>query len=119
MSAQSNDTPVLDLITSMNASAIETSSLPIEGQMLARLAALVAVDAPPASYLIHLGIAGEMGATTEQIQGLLCAIAPIVGTTRVVAAAGNMMRAYGIALGIADLEAIAEEEAGDSSRITR
>jgi alkylhydroperoxidase/carboxymuconolactone decarboxylase family protein YurZ len=110
MSAQSDETPVLDLITSINASSIEASSLDLEQQMLARIAALVAVDAPPASYMMNLGAAGATGVTQEQVQGVMAAITPIVGTARVVSAAGKMMRALGLALDLAELEAEAEEE---------
>ena len=107
MSAE-NDTPVLDLMTGMNAAALEASNLDLEDQILARIAALVAIDAPPASYLMHLGVASETGVTAEQVQGVLCAIAPLVGTPRVVAAAGNMMRALGLAVGLAELDEEAE-----------
>jgi alkylhydroperoxidase/carboxymuconolactone decarboxylase family protein YurZ len=103
MSAEQNGTPVLDLITNINATAIEASSLDIQRQALARIAALVAVDAPPASYMMNLGAAGESGVNEEQVQGVLCAIAPIVGTPRIVAAAGNMVRALGLALELSDL----------------
>ena len=57
--------------------------------MLVRLAALVAVDAPPASYLLNLGAAGDVGVTSDQVIGVLAAVAPIVGTTRVVAGGGK------------------------------
>jgi len=110
MSAQPNETPVLDLITSINAAAIEASSLDIETQIIARIAALVAVDAPPASYMMHLGAAGETGVTEEQVQGVLCAIAPLVGTARIVSAAGKMVRALGLALELAELESEAPDE---------
>jgi alkylhydroperoxidase/carboxymuconolactone decarboxylase family protein YurZ len=113
-----NETPVMDLITNINAASIEASSLPLEGQILARIAALVAVDAPPASYLMHLGAASEAGVTEDQVQGVMCAIAPIVGTTRIVAAAGKMMRALGLALDLAELEAEAEAE-GATTRTGR
>jgi hypothetical protein len=36
--------------------------------------------------------------------GLLAAIAPIVGTPRIVTAAGNIVRALGIAIDLAELE---------------
>ena len=68
MSAQPDGTPVLDLITSINASSIDASSLDLDQQMLARIAALVAVDAPPASYMLNLGAAGDAGVDTEQVQ---------------------------------------------------
>ena len=57
--------------------------------MLVRIAALVAVDAPPASYLLNLGAASELGIDAEQVRGVLAAIAPIVGTARVASATGT------------------------------
>jgi hypothetical protein len=110
MSAQPNERPVLELITSINAAAIEASSLDLETQMIARIAALVAVDAPPASYMMNLGAAGETGVTEEMVHGVLCAIAPLVGTARIVSAAGKMMRALGLALELAELESEADDE---------
>lgn len=69
------------------------------------------VDAPPASYMLNLGAASEIGIDAEQIRGVLTAIAPIVGTARIVSATGNIARALGIALELAELEAEIE---GDS-----
>jgi hypothetical protein len=92
------DTPVLDLLASMTADSLEASSLDSDELMLVRLAALVAVDAPPASYLLNLGAASELGFELEDVQGVLAAIAPIVGTARVAAATGNIVRALGFAL---------------------
>ena len=105
------ETPVLDLLGKMTADSIEASSLGAEALVLTRIAALVAVDAPPVSYMLNLGAASEIGIEAEQIQGVLTAIAPIVGTARIVAAAGNIGRALGIALELAELEAEIE---GDS-----
>lgn len=105
MAEKTTETPILDLLASMTAESIEASSLDQMSLMLVRLAALVAVDAPPASYLLNLGAADEMGVDTEQVRGVLAAVAPIVGTTRVVAATGNIARALGIAIELADLEA--------------
>ena len=72
--------------------------------MLVRIAALVAVDAPPASYLINLGAAAENGLELDQVRGVLAAVAPIVGTPRVVSATGNIVQALGLALESAELE---------------
>jgi len=99
-----SDTPVLDLLGSMTADSIEASGLDAETLMLVRIAALIAVDAPPASYLMNLGAAGELGIGEEQVRGVLAAVAPIVGTPRVVAATGNIVRALGFALEMAELE---------------
>ena len=108
MAEQTTETPVLDLLAKMTADSIETSSLDPETLMLVRIAALVAVDAPPVSYLMNLGAAGEIGIADEQVRGVLAAVAPIVGTARVAAATGNIVRALGSALEVAELEAEAE-----------
>jgi 4-carboxymuconolactone decarboxylase len=105
-----DETPVLDLLVTMTAESVETSSLDAQSLMLARLAALVAVDAPPASYLLNLGPAGETGVDAEQVRGVLAAVAPVVGTARVASAAGNIARALGFATELAELEARAEAE---------
>jgi alkylhydroperoxidase/carboxymuconolactone decarboxylase family protein YurZ len=78
--------------------------------MLVRIAALIAVDAPPASYLMNLGAAGDAGVSAEDVQAVLAAVAPIVGTPAVVSATGKIMRALGLALDLAELEA--EEDEG-------
>ena len=91
------DGPVLQAIAAMNLDTLALSSLDPETYVLVRLAALVAVDGPPASYLAHLGLAADVGITIEQVQGVLTAIAPIVGSPRLVAAAGNSLRALGLA----------------------
>jgi len=98
MATQSDGTPVLDLITSMNLSSLEAADLDPQALMLVRIAALVAVDAPPASYLINLGAAAETGVEVEQVQAVLAAVAPIVGTPRVVSATGKIATALGLAL---------------------
>ena len=105
------ETPVLDLLGKMTADSIEASSLDAETLVLTRIAALIAVDAPPASYMLNLGAASEIGIDVQQVQGVLAAIAPIVGTARIVSATGNIARALGMALEMAELEAEIE---GDS-----
>jgi alkylhydroperoxidase/carboxymuconolactone decarboxylase family protein YurZ len=104
MAEQSTETPVLDLLATMTAESIEASSLDKETLMLVRIAALVAVDAPPVSYLMNLGAAGEVGLEPEDVRGVLAAVAPIVGTARVASATGHIVRALGIAIELAELE---------------
>jgi alkylhydroperoxidase/carboxymuconolactone decarboxylase family protein YurZ len=104
MSDQMQETPVLDLLGDMTAASVEASSLDAQSLMLVRIAALVAVDAPPGSYLLNLGAASEMGIDERQVSGVLAAVAPIVGGPRVVSAAGNIARALGFAMELADLE---------------
>jgi hypothetical protein len=104
------DTPVLNTLAEITAVSIANSNLEGREHMLARLAALIAVDAPPASYLLNAGTASEVGITLEDVQDLLIAVAPIVGTTRVVSAAGNITRALGFAIAVVEAELDAEEE---------
>jgi hypothetical protein len=82
-----------------------------EALMLVRLAALVAVDAPAASYLVNLGAGAQTALTLEDARSVLIAVAPIVGAPRVVSAAGKITQALGLALAVAldELEAEAEE----------
>ena len=110
--ATDQERPVLDLLAEMTAASLERSTLDPQTLLLVRLAALVAVDAPPLSYMLNLEFAGAVGVTTEQVQGVLTAVAPIVGTTHVVASAGNIARALGLAVALD--EAALEDEAGDT-----
>jgi hypothetical protein len=104
MSEQTVETPILDLLASMTADSIEASSLDAETLMLVRIAALVAVDAPPASYAFNLEAAGDLAIDPERVQGVLAAVAPIVGTARIASATGKIMRAL-------ELTAQTEDEA--------
>ena len=65
---------------------------------LVKIAALIALDAPPASYAWQVANAIEDGATAEDILGVLRAIAPQVGGPRVVAAAPEVLLALGLSL---------------------
>jgi 4-carboxymuconolactone decarboxylase len=91
------DAPVLEQLIAMNLDSLQHSQLDQRTYFLVRLAALVAMDAAPVSYLINLGLAADAGVTLEEAQGTLIAIAPVVGSAGVAAAAGNVLRAYGLA----------------------
>jgi alkylhydroperoxidase/carboxymuconolactone decarboxylase family protein YurZ len=105
MTASTSDTPVLDLLASMTAESVEASTLDPETLVLVRVAALVAVDAPPFSYLMNLGAASQVGIDADQIRGVLAAVAPIVGTARVASATGKIVDALNVAIEVADLDA--------------
>ena len=108
---ETTETPVLDLLASMTADSIEASDLDPETLMLVRIAALVAVDAPPASYLMNLGVASELDIDAEKMRGVLAAVAPIVGTARVLSASGKIFEALEIDLELAALDAEAKQQA--------
>jgi len=104
----STDTPVLDTIADITAASIDHSSLSPREFMLARMAALIAMDAPPASYLANAPAGTEAGLTSADIQGVMIAVAPVVGTPRVVAAGGHILRALGLAIAVDDAEIAGE-----------
>jgi hypothetical protein len=66
----------------MTAESVARSDLDANSLIAARIAALAAVDAPAASYLMHVGPAVDAAVTVEQVQNILVAVAPIVGTPR-------------------------------------
>jgi alkylhydroperoxidase/carboxymuconolactone decarboxylase family protein YurZ len=46
----------------------------------------------------------ESGMTTEDIQGVMIAVAPVTGAPRVMSAGGHILRALGIAIAVAEAE---------------
>jgi 4-carboxymuconolactone decarboxylase len=76
----------------------EASGLDARTFSLVKIAALIALDAPPASYLWQVANALGSGCTPEDLLGVLKAIAPQVGGPRTVAAAPELMVAMGLAL---------------------
>jgi alkylhydroperoxidase/carboxymuconolactone decarboxylase family protein YurZ len=77
---------------------IESSALDSRTFALVKIAALIALDAPPASYAWQVANALGEGASPEDILAVLGAVAPQVGGPRVVAAAPEIMLALGLAL---------------------
>ncbi|MEU9918313.1 carboxymuconolactone decarboxylase family protein [Streptomyces sp. NPDC051001] len=103
-----SDTPVLDTLAAMTVDSVERCGLAPDALVLTRIAALAASDAPPISYAAHIDPAIRTGLTVEQLQDVLVAIAPIVGTARVMTAAGNIATALGMAIAVADAEIAAQ-----------
>jgi 4-carboxymuconolactone decarboxylase len=62
---------------------------------LARIGALIALDAGPPAFMASVEDALNAGVSEEEIVGTLIAVLPIVGVPRVVSAASNL----GLALG--------------------
>jgi 4-carboxymuconolactone decarboxylase len=104
MSESQTETPVLDLLATMTAESVVASSLDAESLMLVRIAALVAVDAPPVSYLLNLAAAADIGIDADRVSGVLAAIAPIVGTPRVASATGKIAEALEVAIEVAEVD---------------
>ena len=94
--------PILDTLADMTAASLSRANLPDRELMLVRLAGLIAVDAPPSSYLLNMGAAMDSGLTLEDAQSLLVVLAPIIGAPRTLDAAANVAAGLGLALDIAD-----------------
>jgi alkylhydroperoxidase/carboxymuconolactone decarboxylase family protein YurZ len=106
------DTPVLDTLTDITAASVEHNSLSPRDYMLARLAALIAVDAPPISSVANAPAVTEAGLTLEDLQGIMIAVAPVVGTPRVMAAGAHILRGLGLAIAVAEAELDDEDDEG-------
>jgi len=65
---------------------------------LVKIAALIALDAPPASYAWQVPNALADGATPEDILGVLRAVAPQVGGPRTIAGAAELTLGLGLDL---------------------
>jgi 4-carboxymuconolactone decarboxylase len=98
------DATKLGFLQKLIADSYTESGLDPQTFMLVRMAALATLDAAPASWLMNIAVSGEAGLEPEKILGTLTAIAPVIGTARVVSAAGHILQA--LELG----EALAESE---------
>ncbi|MGI5454806.1 carboxymuconolactone decarboxylase [Streptomyces sp. CA-249302] len=111
-----SDAPVLETLAAMTLDSIERCGMDAGALILTRIAALAAMDAPAISYLAHVDPAVKANLTLEQVQDVLVAIAPVVGTARVMAAAGHITEALGFALAVAESDAEAMAQAESASR---
>ena len=89
---------ILETAIGLRESSREATGLDPRTFALVKIATLIALDAPPASYAWQVANAIEDGATAEDILGVLRAIAPQVGGPRVVAAAPEVLLALGLSL---------------------
>ena len=103
MSTQSEN-PVLDTIGAITDASLGRSDLPADALLMIRIAALAAVDARPISYLAHVGPSIESGVTARDVQNVLVAVAPIIGTARTMSAALNITEALGFAIAVLEEE---------------
>ncbi len=86
------------------AASLERCDLSEREVMIARIAALASVGAPPRSYAVNAGAAGSSGLTLGDAQGILIAVLPIIGTARTGEAAININEGLDLMLRVADAE---------------
>jgi len=91
-------TPILDTAAEINAVSLARTELDPRSLLIARIAALVAVDAPVGSYLLHIGPAADVGLTVDDVEDVLVAVAPIVGTPRLLASSRKLAEALDLAI---------------------
>ncbi len=96
------DTPVSSTLLAMTGASIERCDLSDRELMIARVAALAASGAPAGSYALNAGPAMESSLTLEDAQGILVAVAPIVGTARTMTAVGEIAKGLGLLLALAE-----------------
>jgi 4-carboxymuconolactone decarboxylase len=92
------DLEVLEDLLEIREAEQQKTGLDARTFALVKIAALIALDAPPASYLWQIANALDAGATPRDLVGVLRAVAPQVGGPRVVAAAPEIMVALGLEL---------------------
>ena len=97
-----HDTAALEGLLNARLDNLEASGLDPKTYSLANIAALIASDAAPASYVFQVGFALDAGVTPEEILGLLVALNPTVGNVRIVSAAAEIAFALGIDLGVGE-----------------
>ena len=94
----SGDGDFMETAVGLRETALEVTGLDPRAFALAKIAALIALDAPPASYVWQIANALEDGVSSEDIVGVLLAVAPQVGGPRTVAAAAELTLALGLSL---------------------
>lgn len=92
------DLGVLDEAAQLRETEQRASGLDARTFSLVKIAALIALDAPPASYMWQVANALEAGATPQDFAGVLRAVMPQVGGPRAMAAAPELMVALGLEL---------------------
>jgi hypothetical protein len=95
-----SEAPVAETLAAMTAASLEASTLSARELMLARIAALAAVEAPAVSYALNASTAEEVGLTLADVQGVLVAVAPLIGTPRVVAACVGLTEGLGYVIAL-------------------
>ena len=93
------DGAVMAEVLKLHVDNLTESGLDKKSYSLARIAALIALGAEEASFVTNINTAIEWGVTSDEIIGVLIALAPQVGTVRIVAAAPKVATALGVVTG--------------------
>jgi hypothetical protein len=97
--------PLIGTLRAMTQTSLGNADLLPREVVLIRLACLIASDASRASFLYNLAGPAAPALTAQEIESVLVAAAPLVGTARVVTAAERIAEATGFAVSVHDLMA--------------
>jgi alkylhydroperoxidase/carboxymuconolactone decarboxylase family protein YurZ len=89
------DDGYIDALLSEEHANVTLAGIDARSHALARVAALIAMDANAPSFMSAVQAGLNAGVTHEEIVGTLIAVLPVVGAGRVVAAAPNLALALG------------------------
>ena len=81
------ESPLVESLVKLQVDTQAQSGLDDRTYLLVRIAALVALDASPKSYLVNLAVANDKGLTAEDVRSVLIALGPVVGSARVLSGA--------------------------------
>lgn len=101
-----SSSPLVRAIREITESSLRNTDLLNHDVLMVRLAILIALDAPGYSYLLNLagGTGGAgLALSAEEVEAVLVAAAPLVGTARVVSAAERISEAVGYPISVVDL----------------
>jgi alkylhydroperoxidase/carboxymuconolactone decarboxylase family protein YurZ len=93
------DDRFVDTLLGEERANVTLSGIDARSHALLRIAALIALDAAPPSYMSAVECGVKAGASYDEIVGTLVAVLPIVGVTRVVSAAPKLALALGYDVG--------------------
>jgi 4-carboxymuconolactone decarboxylase len=94
-----SEAELIESLLGLQLQNLASSGLDARTYSLVKIAALIAVDAPPASFAAQVTFALEAGVGPDELVGVLVAVAPQVGLPRVVAAAPELMLALDLPVG--------------------
>jgi hypothetical protein len=103
-----SEAPVGETLAAITAASLENSDLSLRELMIARISALAAMDAPAVSYGLNVGAAAQAGITLADVQNILVAVAPIIGTARVVSSTLGLAQGLGFVIGLTEDESEGE-----------
>ncbi len=100
---------VLESLTDLELDTLESSGLDEKIYTMLRVAALIAMDAPPVSYEMNVDTASGI-LDPEELRSILIALAPVIGSARAASAAATILDAFFVDADVDEIEEAADED---------